>query len=99
MATMSDMGLKSRRGFAAMDPSQQRAIASKGGKAAHAVGRAHQFTPEEARSAGRKGGETVSRDRTHMVEIGRAGGRARSVNRAARGEPSETSEEARSEQS
>lgn len=45
-----------RRGFAAMDPALVRAIASKGGRAAHAQGRAHQFTSEEARIAGTKGG-------------------------------------------
>ncbi|MEA2701486.1 MAG: uncharacterized protein QOE22_195 [Candidatus Parcubacteria bacterium] len=39
-----------------MDPGQQREIASKGGRAAHMKGTAHQFTPEEAREAGRKGG-------------------------------------------
>jgi len=68
---------KSRRGFAAMAPSKQREIASKGGRTAHEHGRAHEFTSDEARAAGRKGGETVSRDRAHMAEIGRAGGRAR----------------------
>jgi general stress protein YciG len=47
----------SRRGFASMDKERQREIASKGGKAAHAKGTAHEFTPEEARAAGRKGGE------------------------------------------
>lgn len=47
---------KSRRGFAAMDQKKQREIASKGGKAAHQKGTAHEFTPEEARAAGRKGG-------------------------------------------
>lgn len=47
---------KSPRGFAAMDPEQQRRIASEGGKASHASGRGHRFTPEEARAAGRKGG-------------------------------------------
>lgn len=46
----------SRRGFAAMDPERQRQIASEGGKAAHASGRAHQFNTVEAREAGRKGG-------------------------------------------
>lgn len=46
----------SRRGFAGMDPAKQREIASKGGKAAHAAGNAHKWTPEEAREAGRKGG-------------------------------------------
>jgi general stress protein YciG len=47
------------RGFASMDPAQQRTIASKGGKAAHAKGTAHEFTSEEARVAGRKGGEAA----------------------------------------
>ena len=46
---------KSRRGFAAMDAEKQRAIASKGGRTAHQLGRAHEFTVEEARAAGRKG--------------------------------------------
>ena len=44
------------RGFAAMDRSKVSEIASKGGKAAHAAGTAHQFSSDEARSAGRKGG-------------------------------------------
>ena len=65
------------RGFASMDLSKQREIASKGGKAAHANGSAHEFTVEEARAAGRKGGLVVSLDREHMATIGRAGGRAR----------------------
>lgn len=47
---------KSRRGFASMSADKQRQIASKGGKAAHAKGTAHEFTSEEARAAGRKGG-------------------------------------------
>lgn len=64
----------SKRGFASMDEDKQREIASKGGKAAHEKGTAHEFTPEEAREAGRKGGETVSKDREHMSEIGRKGG-------------------------
>lgn len=45
------------RGFAAMDPATQRRIASEGGKASHESGRGHEFTSEEAREAGRKGGE------------------------------------------
>jgi general stress protein YciG len=64
----------SRRGFASMDPEKQKSIASKGGKAAHAKGTAHQFTPEEAREAGRKGGQVVSQNREHMAAIGRSGG-------------------------
>jgi uncharacterized protein len=67
----------SRRGFASMDGSKQREIASKGGKAAHAKGTAHEFTSDEARVAGRKGGEAVSRDRAHMSAIGREGGHSR----------------------
>lgn len=47
---------KKPRGFAAMDRARVSEIASKGGKAAHAAGTAHQFTSEEARIAGRKGG-------------------------------------------
>jgi uncharacterized protein len=65
-----------KRGFAAMDKDAQRAIASKGGRAAHARGTAHEFTSEEAAQAGRKGGRAVSRDRRHMAEIGRRGGKA-----------------------
>ena len=67
----------SKRGFASMDPSKQREIASKGGRAAHAKGTAHEFTSDEARVAGRKGGEAVSRDRAHMSAIGREGGHSR----------------------
>jgi uncharacterized protein len=44
------------RGFASMDRSKQREIASKGGRAAHEKGTAHEWTREEAREAGRKGG-------------------------------------------
>lgn len=47
---------KADRGFASMDRAKQREIASKGGKAAHAKGTAHEWTPEEAKVAGRKGG-------------------------------------------
>jgi general stress protein YciG len=47
---------KEDRGFASMDRVKQREIASKGGKAAHQKGTAHEWTSEEARDAGRKGG-------------------------------------------
>jgi len=73
----------SKRGFAAMDEAQQREIASKGGQAAHQKGTAHEFNSEEARRAGQKGGEVVSRDREHMADIGRKGGESRQANRAA----------------
>ena len=52
---------KSERGFAAMDPKRQREIASEGGKAAHQSGNAHEFTSEEAREAGRKGGKASNK--------------------------------------
>ena len=47
---------KEDRGFASMDRSKQREIASKGGRAAHQKGTAHEWTSDEAREAGRKGG-------------------------------------------
>jgi general stress protein YciG len=65
-----------KRGFAALDPEKQKEIARLGGKAAHAQGKAHEFTSEEAREAGKKGGEVVSRNSEHMRAIGRMGGRA-----------------------
>ena len=52
---------KSERGFASMDHAKQREIARKGGKAAHQKGTAHEWTREEARLAGRKGGLTRRR--------------------------------------
>ncbi|HET6249329.1 MAG TPA: KGG domain-containing protein [Tepidisphaeraceae bacterium] len=64
------------RGFASMDRERQREIARKGGKAAHEKGTAHEFTTDEARAAGRKGGERVSSDRAHMSKIGRLGGKS-----------------------
>lgn len=77
-------GLRSRRGFAAMDKEKQRAIASKGGKSAHAQGVAHTFTPAQAKAAGRKGGRAAhARGKAHRftheqaVEAGKKGGRAR----------------------
>jgi uncharacterized protein len=62
-----------------MDPARQREIASKGGRAAHEKGTAHEWSSDEARNAGRKGGVTVSRDRAHMAAIGREGGESRSA--------------------
>jgi general stress protein YciG len=63
------------RGFASMDANKQREIARKGGRAAHEKGTAHEFTADEARAAGRKGGERVSSNREHMSRIGRLGGK------------------------
>jgi general stress protein YciG len=59
---------KERRGFASMTPEKQREIASKGGRAAHAKGTAHEWTSEEARSAGRKGGQISRGGRGRLVE-------------------------------
>jgi len=53
---MDKLSTGKKRGFAGMTPDKQREIASKGGKAAHERGTAHEFTTEEAREAGRKGG-------------------------------------------
>jgi uncharacterized protein len=55
---------KEDRGFASMDRVKQREIASKGGKAAHQKGTAHEWTSEEAREAGRKGGMASHRRRS-----------------------------------
>ena len=81
MADSSTSTGTSKRGFASMDPQRKREIASKGGRAAHEKGTAHEFSPEEARMAGRKGGEVVSRNRDHMANIGRKGGEAVSRDR------------------
>ena len=66
----------SNRGFAAMDPEKQKRIASEGGRAAHRQGVAHEWSRDEAREAGRKGGQIVSQNRDHMSEIGRKGGQS-----------------------
>ncbi len=63
MNNQGNSGGKSNRGFASMDPERQRQIASEGGKAAHEKGTAHEFTSEEAREAGRKGGQARSANR------------------------------------
>ena len=55
---MNGRNSRSNRGFAAMDPEEQRKIASKGGRAAHEQGTAHEWTSSEAKEAGRKGGES-----------------------------------------
>jgi general stress protein YciG len=52
------------RGFASMDPDKQREIASKGGRAAHVQGTAHEWSSDEARAAGRKGGAASRRRST-----------------------------------
>jgi hypothetical protein len=64
---------KEDRGFASMDRSKQREIASKGGKAAHQKGTAHEWTSEEAREAGRKGGMASHRRKQEQQGSGDAG--------------------------
>jgi general stress protein YciG len=82
------------RGFASMDQEKQKSIASLGGRAAHQQGTAHEFSSEEAREAGRKGGESVSANRAHMAAIGRKGGeashRGSAANRAAAPAPQQS---------
>lgn len=73
----------SPRGFACLPRERRREIASLGGQAAHRQGHAHQFTKQEARAAGRKGGLAVSKDRAHMARIGQKGGSAKKWPRSA----------------
>ena len=63
---------KEDRGFASMDRAKQREIASKGGKAAHQKGTAHEWTSEEARDAGRKGG--IASHRRRREQLGSSNG-------------------------
>jgi uncharacterized protein len=64
--TGNDAKPRRARGFAAMDPSLAKEIARKGGMAAHSAGKAHEFTPEEARIAGRKGGLAAQKKRLQI---------------------------------
>jgi len=75
------MAEKVARGFALLDPEKHRELASKGGKAVHAKGKGHAFTSEEARIAGKKGGEATSRNKEHMSRLGHLGGTARAAQR------------------
>ena len=79
------MAGRERGGFAGMDRDKQREIARRGGHAAHQKGTAHEFTADEARAAGRKGGVSVSQDREYMSRIGRAGGLSSRVGRRGSG--------------
>jgi uncharacterized protein len=66
--TMINGERKERRGFASMSPEKQREIASKGGRAAHQKGTAHEWTSDEARNAGRKGGQISRGGRGRLNE-------------------------------
>ena len=70
---------KSNRGFASMSPEMQRKISSMGGKAAHAQGKAHEFTKEEAKAAGKLGGARMTSEQASI--IGKLGGIARGKNK------------------
>lgn len=63
--SQDDGGGRSGQGFAGMDPERQREIAAEGGRAAHQKGTAHEFSPEEAREAGRKGGQASGSNRSN----------------------------------
>jgi uncharacterized protein len=65
---VNEAGRKERRGFASMSPEKQREIASKGGRAAHQKGTAHEWTSDEARTAGRKGGQVSRGGRGRLDE-------------------------------
>ena len=67
----NNQGRGKSRGFAAMDPEKQRRIASEGGRAAHKQGVAHEWNSDEARAAGRKGGQSSrdSRRRTDRSDM------------------------------
>ena len=76
---------KERRGFASMSPEKQREIASKGGRAAHEKGTAHEFNSNEASLAAKKGHERGTAHEFTPEEArvaGRKGGLARAMNRS-----------------
>ena len=64
---------KEDRGFASMDRGKQKEIASKGGRAAHEKGTAHEWSSEEARAAGRKGGMASHRRKQALAQSGGQG--------------------------
>ncbi|SRR5258705_5228168 len=68
------IGILGRKGFQSLSQEKRKENSAKGGRAAHLKGTAHEFTSNEAREAGRIGGEIVSRNREHMADLGRLGG-------------------------
>lgn len=75
-----------KRGFARLkekDPEKLKKIASKAGKKAHEVGKAHKFLPgdEATIAAGSKGGQKISQDREHMRQLGVLAGKASAARR------------------
>ena len=87
-----DQVAKEDRGFASMDRAKQREIASKGGKAAHQKGTAHEWTSEEARDAGRKGGIASHRRRREQMG-GNSSGDTRNTSENAAAMPDTAPEE------
>ncbi len=79
---------KEDRGFASMDRAKQREIASKGGKAAHQKGTAHEWTSEEARDAGRKGGLASHKRRREQMLAGGSNNSGESRNEGGSGSES-----------
>jgi general stress protein YciG len=75
-----------------MDEERRREVARMGGRAAHQKGTAHEFSSDEAREAGRKGGRVVSQNREHMSAIGREGGESRAANQSRRSADGDGSE-------
>ena len=73
--------MKSRRGFASMSPERRREIARLGGLKSQQSGKGHRFTHEEAKAAGKLGGDLIAHDREHMAAIGQLGGLKTSVDR------------------
>jgi general stress protein YciG len=70
---MDNANEKKNRGFRAMSPEQRSAIARLGGRAAHAKGTAHEWSVEEARAAGKKGGSVSRGGKGRLVEEGSRG--------------------------
>jgi uncharacterized protein len=89
------MVAKEDRGFASMDRNKQREIASKGGKAAHQKGTAHEWTSEEAREAGRKGGMASHRRKQEQQQQPPGGGGASEPEESGSEQMIGTEEEAR----
>lgn len=80
---MSEEKERKKQGFATLTPERRKAIASSGGRVAHMLGRAHRFTTEEAKIAGRLGGKKLAENLEHMREIGRTAARRRAERKEA----------------
>jgi len=81
------------RGFAGMDAERQRQISAEGGRAAHRKGTAHEFDSEEAREAGRKGGQASGGSRRRRVAAGTAAAEGAEANESSERSDSESGSE------